>query len=260
MSGAEDYFSGLIRQGYSVQDAVDHTRNYFPEFSLGGSDKSVNPETNSQPSVETIAAAVAQILDKETLDTPESTGLAREKEMIEEESKISAIVSYSEAIFHMMYERLSERKILISAGVVLGIIILSTIALSIPKTLDPIVGTWMKADGQEFTFSEDSSYFDEMDGDSTWALNGSNLVISTITPRNNANGTTSNVLITQELRIQISDDNLALWMKWDSITVNSDAQETPDDCVLLLKENSITSDSSFGQISNLYSGSKPNWC
>tara|TARA_B100000609_G_scaffold190583_1_gene178627 strand:- start:588 stop:968 length:381 start_codon:yes stop_codon:yes gene_type:complete len=126
--------------------------------------------------------------------------------------------------------------------------------------MHPIIGTWEKADGQEFTFSEDSSYFDEMDGDSSWSLNGSDLVISTSDVWKNSDGTNANVLITQELRIQISDDSVALWMKWDSITVNSEKQEVPSDCVLLLNKNALDSDTSFGQLSNSYSENKPRWC
>ena len=253
----ETYFSDLIRQGYSVNDAVEHTRTYFPNFRL---DKTENSESNSQPSVESIAAAIAQILDNKSSQDQELSTVSREKEVDANESKISSFLSYVEAIFYMLYERLSERRVLIPASIIIGIILLSTIALSIPKTMHPIIGTWEKADGQEFTFSEDSSYFDEMDGDSSWSLNGSDLVISTSSVWKNSDGTNSNVLITQELRIHISDDSVALWMKWDSITVNSEMQEVPSDCVLLLKKNALDSDSSFSQLSNSYSEDKPRWC
>ena len=62
------------------------------------------------------------------------------------------------------------------------------------------------------------------------------------------------------MRIQISDDSSAMWMKWDSITVNSEVQEIPNDCVLLLKQTSINSGTSFGQLSSSYSESEPTWC
>ncbi|MBA46045.1 MAG: hypothetical protein CMB31_05605 [Euryarchaeota archaeon] len=257
MADDEAYFADLIRQGYSVQDAIEHTRTYFPDFNIGTPEK---PQSNSQPSVESIAAAVAQILDKESSGDLQSIDVSREKKADSDESKMSAILSYGEAIFHLLYERLSEKRVMISAATIVGIILLSTIALSIPKTMDPIIGTWEKADGQEFTFLEDSSYLDEMEGDSTWTLNGSNLVISTSTVWKNSDGSNSNVLITQELRIQISDDSLALWMKWDSIIVNSDSEEVPDDCVLLLKKTALDSDTSFVQLSNQYSDDKPTWC
>lgn len=253
----ETYFSDLIRQGYSVNDAVEHTRTYFPNFRL---DKTENSEPNGQPSVESIAAAIAQILDNNSSDNLELTAVSRNKGDDVHKSKISSIFSYIEAIFYMLYERLSERRVLIPTSIIIGIILLSTIALSIPKTMHPIIGTWEKADGQEFTFSEDSSYFDEMDGDSSWSLNGSDLVISTSDVWKNSDGTNANVLITQELRIQISDDSVALWMKWDSITVNSEKQEVPSDCVLLLNKNALDSDISFGQLSNSYSEDKPRWC
>ncbi|MBI31464.1 MAG: hypothetical protein CMB72_02550 [Euryarchaeota archaeon] len=253
----EAYFADLIRQGYSVQDAIEHTRNYFPDFNIGMSGKS---ESNNHQSVESIAAAVAQILEKESSDDLESIEVSREKEIGTDESKISTILSYGEAIVHLLYDRLSERRVMISAATIVGIILLSTIALSIPKTMEPIIGTWLKADGQEFTFLEDSSYMDEMDGDSSWILNGSDLVISTSSVFKNSNGTNSNVLIIQESRIQISDDSVALWIKWDSITVNSEPQEIPNDCVLLLKKTALDSDTSFYQLSNQYSDDKPRWC
>ena len=257
MADDETYFSDLIRQGYSVNDAVEHTRNYFPNFRLGETEKY---GSNSQPSVESIAAAIAQILDNKSSDDMKLSVVSREKEVEINESKISSVFSYFEAIFYLLYERLSERRVLIPAVTIISIILLSTIALSIPKTMDPIIGTWEKADGQEFTFSEDSSYFDEMEGDSSWSLNGSDLVISTSSVWKNSDGTNSNVLITQELRIQISDDSVALWMKWDSIIVNSEVQEIPSDCVLLLNQNALDSDNSFGQLSNSYSEDKPRWC
>ena len=68
----ETYFSDLIRQGYSVNDAVEHTRTYFPNFRL---DKTENSEPNGQPSVESIAAAIAQILDNNSSDNLELTEL-----------------------------------------------------------------------------------------------------------------------------------------------------------------------------------------
>lgn len=257
MADDEAYFSDLIRQGYSVNDAVQHTRTYFPKFRLMENE---NTESNGQPSVESIAAAIAQILDTKSPELTGTNATSREKKIETNESNFSSFYSYVEATVYLLYERLSERKVLIPVATIIGIVLLSTIALSIPKTMDPIIGTWEKADGQEFTFSEDSSYLDEMEGDSSWSLNGSDLVISTSTVWRNSNGTNSNVLIIQEMRIQISDDSSAMWMKWDSITVNSEVQEIPNDCVLLLKQTSINSGTSFGQLSSSYSESEPTWC
>ena len=36
MDGALSYHNGLLEQGYSEEEALEHTQRYFPEFSLDG--------------------------------------------------------------------------------------------------------------------------------------------------------------------------------------------------------------------------------
>tara|TARA_B100001113_G_scaffold344686_1_gene333392 strand:- start:816 stop:1604 length:789 start_codon:yes stop_codon:yes gene_type:complete len=259
MSKSRDYFDGLISQGYEKSKAVEYTQKYFPDFSL---DEPSIGKNESKLSAENVVAALIDALDlKNNADDLSKTQIEIPKKNNEEkESKFQLIIAYVEAFFHVILEPFSDKKVRLTALGIVGLIIVAIFAFNVPKTMDPLIGTWVKPDGQRISFQEDYVYTDGVMLSSNWSLDGNILTIESLGEWTHENGTTEQYLLIQEMRIEFSKDDNGIWMKWNSITLDSNFESTPEVCLLVINDNLIKNNDSFATESEEYIEDKPSWC
>ena len=74
------------------------------------------------------------------------------------------------------------------------------------------------------------------------------------------NGDTESYNLTQNIRISFTDDDGAIWLKWDKILLNSQNEEVPPNCSLIIKESSFNNNDDFSYYLEEYEDEKPMWC
>ncbi|RAH14607.1 MAG: hypothetical protein CMB56_004985 [Methanobacteriota archaeon] len=253
MSKSRDYFDGLITQGYEKSKALEYTLKYFPDFSL---DESTTNTTDSNLSAEKVVAALIDALDLKNnqIEIPDK------KSDEEKESKFQLTLAYIEAFFHVILEPFSDKKVRMTALGITGLIIIAIFAFNIPKTTDPIIGTWIKPDGQKISFEEDFVYTDGVMQSSNWTLASNILTIYSSGEWVYENGSKEKYSLIQEIKIDFSKDDNAIWMKWNKITIDSEIQPLPEVCLLVINDKIIKNNDDFSSESEEYLEDKPDWC
>lgn len=232
MSEALSYHDDLLEQGYSEEEAVEHTLRYFPDFSLDGNKPDpapppgfdyIPPKNKEQENTTQISIDVDQILFKMGLFFDNAKRKVKD-----------------------------NRRIVYSiCGIVFALLVIYMV-LQIPASTHPIEGSWTKADDQVFTFNIDGSFEDGTGYDATWEIEGDELtIISTI---DNGDDSTK---IKQTLQYEFSDDENAIWLKWIGLEIGDEdtTSEVENTCILMIKDSKSYSDDA-----GAYASDKPSWC
>ena len=254
MSDSMNYYEDLISQGYSESQALEYTKKYFPKFSLEHKNENLN-RNSEKIDAESVVAALIDVLNLKDENNKRNRKVTDKKE-----SKFKIVLSYIEAFLHIVLEPFSDKKNRLIALGIISLILLSIIAFNIPKTQDPLIGTWVKSDGQELIFNEDKSYEDGMKYFSSWSLTGNSLILNSTGEWRLENGDTESYNLSQNIRISFTDDDGAIWLKWDKILLNSQNEEVPPNCSLIIKESSFKNNDDFSYYLEEYEDEKPMWC
>jgi hypothetical protein len=232
MSEALSYHDDLIEQGYSEEEAVEHTQRYFPDFSLDGK----KPDPAPPPGFEFIPS------NKEDTDIAPQNSFNLDK-----------LLFKTALVFDNAKISVKENKKVVYSicGAVVALLVIYMV-LQIPASTHPIEGSWTKSDGQVFTFNMDGTFEDGTGNDAEWEIDGDSLTItSTIKDGGDK------VEVIQTLKQEFSSDEDAMWIKWIGLSI--DGQDSTDEventCILLIKDSN-----SYSEDAGEYIPKSPSWC
>lgn len=234
MSEELSYHDDLIEQGYSEEEALEHTMRYFPEFSLDGR----KPDPAPPPGHDVIPSIPVNA------DKTDSNVFNLDRIMF----KAGLFYDFSKVSIK------ENRKILFSIVGVFAVIIFVYFVFQIPASTHPIEGSWTKADGQVFTFNMDGTFEDGTGHESMWEISDDKVTITSEISNENDD----DIIIIQTLRQGFSDDENAMWMSWISLEIDGDDSSTTEVegvCILLVKDSDSYSE---GMIK--YDSERPSWC
>ena len=232
MSEALSYHDDLIQQGYSEEEAVEHTQRYFPEFSLDGK----KPDPAPPPGFEFIPSK-----KDDTEKSPQTS------------FNLDKVIFKAGVLFDNTKLAVKENKKLVYSicGAIVALFVVYMV-FQIPASTHPIEGSWTKPDGQIFTFKMDGTFEDGTGHNAEWEIDGDSLKItSTI-----KNGDDS-VEVIQTLKQEFSSDEDAMWIKWVGLSIDSQdsTSEVENTCILLIKDSLSYSDDAGEYITE-----SPSWC
>ena len=232
MSEAISYHDDLIQQGYSEEEAVEHTQRYFPEFSLDGK----KPDPAPPPGFEFIPSK-----KDDTEKSPQTS------------FNLDKVIFKAGVLFDNTKLAVKENKKLVYSicGAIVALFVVYMV-FQIPASTHPIEGSWTKPDGQIFTFNMDGTFEDGTGHNAEWEIDGDSLKItSTI-----KNGDDS-VEVIQTLKQEFSSDEDAMWIKWVGLSIDSQdsTSEVENTCILLIKDSLSYSDDAGEYITE-----SPSWC
>ena len=232
MSKAISYHDDLIEQGYSEEEAFEHTLRYFPDFSLDGR----KPDPAPPPGFEFIPSK-----EKEPEKQPNSS------------FDFDKLLFKTGVIFDNAKLSIKENKKIVYsiAGTVVALFVIY-IVLQIPASTHPIEGSWTKSDGQVFTFNMDGTFEDGTNNDANWEIEGDRLTISSTI----VNGDDS-IEIIQTMKQEFSDDENAMWLKWTGLEIDGDdaTSEVENTCILVIKDTN-----NYSEDVGKYISKRPSWC
>ena len=244
MTKDQEYYDGLLLKGYNESQALEYTKQYYPEFVVVQTTKTVEQNNPYLPNMDSIEMTM--------LDSGQLAG-----------QNLMTKLNIQKSTFTSMKTFLIEKKIpAIAAGVIL-VVILSALVFMIPTTTgEAIEGTWMKADGQKVTFESDKTYSDGIGYSSMWNLDGETLTVISNIETTDSNGTTEFRSIVQKMVVSFSNDEEAMWVAWESITVNGEEIEgsSENECVLMLKSSVANSRPQYNDNFGAYENEAPAFC
>ena len=232
MSEALSYHDDLIEQGYSEEEAVEHTQRYFPDFSLDGK----KPDPAPPPGFEFIPS------DKDEIEnTPEDS------------FNFDKVLFKAGLLFDSAKISVKENKKVVYSicGAIVALLVIYMV-LQIPASTHPIEGSWTKSDGQVFTFNMDGSFEDGTGNDAEWEIDGYSLTITSIIKDGG-----DSVEVIQTLKQEFSSDEEAMWIKWIGLSIDGQdsTSEVENNCILLIKDSN-----SYSEDAGEYISKSPSWC
>ena len=232
MSEALSYHDDLIEQGYSEEEAVEHTQRYFPDFSLDGK----KPDPAPPPGFEFIPSK-----NNET------------EKSIETSFNIDKVLFKAGLLFDNAKLSVKENKKVVYAicGAIVALLVIYMV-LQIPASTHPIEGSWTKSDGQIFTFNMDGTFDDGTGNNAEWEIDGDSLTITSVIQ----DGSDSFEVI-QTLKQGFSSDEEAMWIKWTGLSIDGkdSTSEVENTCILLIKNSN-----SYSEDASSYVKKSPSWC
>ncbi len=232
MSEALSYHDDLIEQGYSEEEAVEHTQRYFPEFSLDGK----KPDPAPPPGFEFIPSK-----KDDTEKSPQTS------------FNLDKVLFKAGVLFDNTKLAVKENKKVVYSicGAIVALLVIYMV-LQIPASTHPIEGSWTKSDGQVFTFNMDGSFEDGTGNDAEWEIDGDTLTITSII----GDGDDS-VEVIQTLKQEFSSDEDAMWIKWIALSIDGQdsTSEVENTCILLIKDSN-----SYSEDASEYVPKSPSWC
>ena len=158
MSEALSYHDDLIQQGYSEEEAVEHTQRYFPEFSLDGK----KPDPAPPPGFEFIPSK-----KDDTEKSPQTS------------FNLDKVIFKAGVLFDNTKLAVKENKKLVYSicGAIVALFVVYMV-FQIPASTHPIEGSWTKPDGQIFTFNMDGTFEDGTGHNAEWEIDGDSLKIT----------------------------------------------------------------------------------
>ena len=244
MSKDQEYYDGLLRKGYTEKQALQYTTQYYPEFTVVQAPQTVEQSNPYLPNIDSIETTM--------LDSSQLAG-----------QNIMSKLNLQKSTFTTVKTVLMEKKVpAIAAGVIL-VVILSALVFMIPTTTgEAIEGTWMKADGQKITFEGDKTYSDGLGYSSMWNLDDDTLTVISNIQSTSSNGTMEFTSIVQKMTIAFSEDENAMWISWQSITLNGEEFEdsSENECVLMLKSSVAKSIPDYNDNFVNYESETPTFC
>ena len=232
LSEALSYHNDLIEQGYSEEEAEEHTLRYFPDFSLDGrkADPAPPPGFDFIPS-------------------------SKKENVANEQSSINLdkILFKAGVMFDNAKITIKENKKIVYtiSGIAAALLVVYLIITLIPASIHPIEGEWTRTDDETWTFNMDGSFEDSTGYDAEWEIDGDQLTITTTI------GSGDNFIqIIQTGEQKFSSDENAMWIKWTKITENGE-DITPENqpCILLIKDSN-----SYSEDAGEYISKAPSWC
>ena len=232
MSEALSYHDDLIEQGYSEEEAIEHTQRYFPDFSLDGK----KPDPAPPPGFEFI---------------PSKNN--KTEKSIETSFNIDIVLFKAGLLFDNAKLSVKENKKVVYAicGAFVALLVIYMV-LQIPASTHPIEGSWTKSDGQIFTFNMDGTFDDGTGNNAEWEIDGESLTITSIIQ----DGSDSFEVI-QTLKQGFSSDEEAMWIKWTGLSIDGkdSTSEVENTCILLIKNSN-----SYSEDASNYIKKSPSWC
>lgn len=233
MDGALSYHNGLLEQGYSEEEALEHTQRYFPDFSLDGR----KPDPAPPPGFEAIPSEPKPVDEKIVVETP----------IVDFDRIKFKTAQYFDTTVDSIKE---NKKLVIGISGAIAALLLIYIVLQIPASTHPIEGAWTKADGQVFNFDIDGSFSDGTGNDATWEVDDDEVTIIT-----EINGNSGKIVVKQILKYGFSDDEQAIWMSWLNQEVDGEEIDSEVTCILLVKDSK-----SYSSDAGKYESETPSWC
>ena len=244
MSKDQEYYDDLLIKGYTETQALQYTTQYYPEFTVVQAPQTVEQSNPYLPNIDSIETTM--------LDSSQLAG-----------QNIMSKLNLQKSTFTTVKTVLMEKKVpAIAAGVIL-VVILSALVFMIPTTTgEAIEGTWMKADGQKITFEGDKTYSDGLEYSSMWNLDDDTLTVISNIQSTSSNGTMEFTSIVQKMTIAFSEDENAMWISWQSITLNGEEFEdsSEDECVMMLKSSVAKSIPDYNDNFVNYESETPAFC
>ena len=244
MSKDQEYYDGLLIKGYTETQALQYTTQYYPEFTVVQAPQPVEQSNPYLPNIDSIETTM--------LDSSQLAG-----------QNLMSKLNLQKSTFTTVKTVLIEKKVpAIAAGVIL-VVILSALVFMIPTTTgEAIEGTWMKADGQKITFEGDKTYSDGLGYSSVWNLDDDTLTVISNIQSTSSNGTMEFTSIVQKMTIAFSEDENAMWISWQSITLNGEEFEdsSEDECVMMLKSSVAKSIPDYNDNFVNYESETPAFC
>ena len=244
MSKDQEYYDGLLIKGYTETQALQYTTQYYPEFTVVQAPQTIEQNNPYLPNIDSIETTM--------LDSSQLAG-----------QNIMSKLNLQKSTFTSVKTVLIEKKVpAIAAGVIL-VVILSALVFMIPTTTgEAIEGTWMKSDGQKITFEGDKTYSDGLGYSSMWNLDDDTLTVISNIQSTSSNGTMEFTSIVQKMTIAFSEDENAMWISWQSITLNGEEFEdsSEDECVLMLKSSVAKSIPDYNDNFVNYESETPAFC
>ena len=232
MSEALSYHDDLIEQGYSEEEAVEHTLRYFPDFSLDGK----KPDPAPPPGFEFIPSK------KDDTEKSPQTSFNLDKALFK-----------AGVLFDNTKLAVKENKKVVYSicGAIVALLVIYMV-LQIPASTHPIEGSWTKSDGQVFTFNMDGSFEDGTGNDAEWEIDGDTLTITSIIKYGG-----DSVEVIQTLKQEFSSDEDAMWIKWIGLSIDGQdsTSEVENTCILLIKDSN-----SYSEDASEYVPKSPSWC
>ena len=244
MSKDQEYYDGLLLKGYTKTQALQYTTQYYPEFIAVQPPQTVEQSNPYLPNIDSIETTM--------LDSSQLVG-----------QNIMSKLNLQKSTFTSVKTVLIEKKVPAIVGCVFLVVILSALVFMIPTTTgEAIEGTWMKADGQKITFGGDKTYSDGLGYSSMWNLDDDTLTVISNIQSTSPNGTTEFSSIVQKMTIAFSEDEKAMWISWQNITVNGEEFEdsSVDECVLMLKSSVAKSIPDYNDNFVNYESETPAFC
>ena len=244
MSKDQEYYDGLLIKGYTEKQALQYTTQYYPEFTVVQAPQTIEQNNPYLPNIDSIETTM--------LDSSQLAG-----------QNIMSKLNLQKSTFTSVKTVLIEKKVpAIAAGIIL-VVILSALVFMIPTTTgEAIEGTWMKADGQKITFEDDKTYSDGLGYSSMWNLDDDTLTVISNIQSTSSNGTMEFTSIVQKMTIAFSEDENAMWISWQSITLNGEEFEdsSEDECVMMLKSSVAKSIPDYNDNFVNYESETPAFC
>jgi len=232
MSEAISYHEDLIEQGYSEEEALEHTMRYFPDFSLDGR----KPDPAPPPGFEYIPS--------EKINSEERPEMS---------FNLDKIIFKAGVLFDNSKIMLKDNKRIVYSicGILVGLLVIYMV-LQIPASTHPLEGSWTKSDGQVFTFNMDGTFEDGTGNDATWEIDGDVLTIKSTVGTGD-----DSVEVVQVLKQGFSSDEDAIWLKWTELTIDGqdETSEVENSCILLIKDSN-----SYSEDASEYISKTPSWC
>ena len=232
MSEALSYHDDLIKQGYSEEEAVEHTQRYFPDFSLDGK----KPDPAPPPGFEFIPS------NKDEIENTPEASFNLDKVLFKAGLLLdNAKISVKE-----------NKKVVYSiCGAIVALLVIYMV-LQIPASTHPIEGSWTKSDGQVFIFNMDGTFEDGTGNDAEWEIDDDTLTITSIIEDGD-----DSVEVIQTLKQEFSSDEDAMWIKWTGLSIDGQdsTSEVENTCILLIKESN-----SYSEDAGEYISKSPSWC
>tara|TARA_Y100000766_G_scaffold284894_1_gene305271 strand:- start:17214 stop:17954 length:741 start_codon:yes stop_codon:yes gene_type:complete len=244
MSKDQEYYDGLLLKGYTEAQALEYTTQYYPDFTVVQVPQVVEQSNPYMPNMDAIETTM--------LDSGQLAG-----------QNLMTKLNIQKGTFTTIKTTLIEKKIpAIAVGVIL-VVILSALVFMIPTTTgEAIEGTWMKADGQKVTFNSDKTYTDGFGYSSMWNVDDDSLTIISNIQSEDENGTIEFTSIVQKMVVAFSSDEKAMWISWESLTMNGEEMNgtSDDDCVLVLKSSVAKSIPEYNDNFGDYESETPSFC
>tara|TARA_B100000459_G_scaffold69383_1_gene38339 strand:+ start:731 stop:1471 length:741 start_codon:yes stop_codon:yes gene_type:complete len=244
MSKDQEYYDGLLLKGYTEAQALEYTTQYYPDFTVVQVPQVVEQSNPYMPNMDAIETTM--------LDSGQLAG-----------QNLMTKLNIQKGTFTTIKTTLIEKKIpAIAVGVIL-VVILSALVFMIPTTTgEAIEGTWMKADGQKVTFNSDKTYTDGFGYSSMWNVDDDSLTIISNIQSEDENGTIEFTSIVQKMVVAFSSDEKAMWISWESLTMNGEEMNgtSDDECVLVLKSSVAKSIPEYNDNFGDYESETPSFC